>query len=163
MIGSFITCFEKLIENEGGYVNHPNDRGGETKYGISKQSYPELDIENISIDDAKLIYFNDFWNKNACSSLPPPINGKVFDLSANLGAKTAAALLQRALRAVGRNVKEDGIIGPQTIQAATQHEYQYGAICSALKSEAAGYYRMIAEKDPSQKVFLNGWLNRAYA
>jgi lysozyme family protein len=162
MINSFISCFEKLIQNEGGYVNHPNDKGGETKYGISKQSYPELDIENISVDDAKLIYFNDFWNKNACSSLPLSLACKVFDLSVNLGPKTAATLLQRALRAVGVIVKEDGIIGPKTIEGATTLEPNSHILC-ALRSEAAGYYRMIAEKDPSQKVFLNGWLNRAYS
>ena len=55
---SFDKAFEILIGHEGGYVNHPDDPGGETKFGISKRSYPDVNIAALTLDDSKLIYFN---------------------------------------------------------------------------------------------------------
>ena len=59
----FLKAFEKVLRHEGGYVNDPLDLGGETKYGISKRSYPHLDIKNLTLDQAKQIYFRDFWQR----------------------------------------------------------------------------------------------------
>ena len=53
----------QVIELEGGYVNHPADKGGATKYGISQKTYPGLDIKNLSQRDAIKIYYNDWWCK----------------------------------------------------------------------------------------------------
>ncbi len=85
---------------------------------------------------------------------------QVFDLSVNLGIRTAVIVLQRALRSVGINVQEDGLMGPQTLSSASNSEPRY--LLAAIKSEAAGYYRQIAAKNPSPQKFLKGWLNRAY-
>ena len=70
-------------------------------------------------------------------------------------------LIQRALRAAGEQVAEDGIIGPITLSAINKADPT--DLLAALKSEAAGLYRLIAQANPSQQKFINGWLNRAYA
>ena len=108
----FDTAFTKLIGHEGSYVLNPVDPGGETKYGISKRSYPALDIRNLSLDQAKAIYARDFWGPAGCDAVPDGIKFDLFDTAVNSGVKTAARLLQRA---VGE--AEDGIIGPRTLQA----------------------------------------------
>ena len=65
-----------------------------------------------------------------------------------------------ALRSVGINVQEDGLLGPITLSATNNADPQ--ALLAAIKSEAAGYYRLIAVKSPQQQKFLSGWLRRAY-
>jgi len=70
---AFDKAFEILIGHEGGYVNDVNDRGGETRYGISKRAYPHIDIANLTLAQAKEIYRTDYWDKVKCSSLPPDL------------------------------------------------------------------------------------------
>lgn len=157
----FDKAFKILIKNEGGYVNNPYDTGGETKYGISKRSYPNLDIQNLTLMQAKSIYYKDYWLQNKCNVIENfSLAQKIFDFSVNMGCKQAAIVLQRALRSVEQPVKEDGIIGPKTSMAIKSADPS--CLISALKSEAAGYYRLIAANQ-NNEIFLNGWLNRAYA
>lgn len=149
-----------LLVREGGYVFDAVDPGGETNMGISKRSYPNLDIKNLTRAQAEGIYRKDFWERLGLSRLPDLIAGKVFDLSVNVGGNEAVVLLQRSLRAVGYPVEEDGDLGIHTAtQACAAGPVELRA---AMRSEAAGYYRMIAEKYPEEEKFLLGWLNRAY-
>lgn len=159
----FEEAFKTVIGHEGGYVNNPNDKGGETKYGISKRSYPSLDIKNLTLDHAKYLYYNDYWVKNKCNIISTYYTAeKLFDLSVNMGCKQAAIVLQRALRSVlGKELTEDGIVGLNTTN--TLLKAPEDRLITALRSEAAGFYRLIVQKDPTQKEFLNGWLNRAYS
>lgn len=158
----FEKAVSKVLKNEGGYVNDPKDSGGETKYGISKKSYPNLDIRNLTVDGAKCIYYRDFWEPQKYNDFKSDeIAGKLFDLAVNMGTRKANELLQRALRAVGNPVKEDGIVGPITLTAVNNSDE--AALLAALRSEAAGYYRSIVMKNASQQKFIKGWLNRAYA
>ena len=85
---------------------------------------------------------------------------QVFDLSVNLGIRAATIVLQRALRAGGINVFEDGLIGPETLSGASILEAPI--LLAAIKAEAAGYYRTLAAQKPALQRYLNGWLNRAY-
>lgn len=62
-MADFEKAIQKILRSEGGYVNDPNDKGGETKYGISKRSYPNVDIKNLTLAGAKAIYKRDFWDK----------------------------------------------------------------------------------------------------
>jgi lysozyme family protein len=64
------------------------------------------------------------------------------------------------LRSTGKNIAEDGIIGPVTLAAINKADPT--DLLAALKSEAAGFYRLIAQVNPSQQKFIDGWLNRAY-
>ena len=59
----FEDCIDKVLEHEGGYVNDPNDLGGETNFGVSKKAYPDLDIKNLTRDEAKEIYRKDYWER----------------------------------------------------------------------------------------------------
>jgi len=70
---------------EGGYVNDPDDPGGETKWGISKRAYPNLDIKNLTDDVAANIYYTDYWIKAGCGNMPWPYSGAVFDTAVNCG------------------------------------------------------------------------------
>ena len=157
----FEKAFEYVIQNEGGYVFEKNDPGGETKFGITKKSYPALNIRDLTLEDAKKIYYQDFWQKGRFEEISSDLVAmQVLDFSVNLGIRAAVIVLQRALRSVGINVQEDGLMGPQTLFAASNSEPR--CLLAAIKSEAAGYYRQIVAKNPSQQKFLKGWLNRAY-
>jgi lysozyme family protein len=103
----FNTAFDRLLGHEGGYVNNPLDPGGETNWGISKRSYPDVDIRNLTRDGAKVIYQTDFWNRVNADHLPGSISYQVFDFAVNSGIETAIRYFQRAL-----GVADDGHWGP---------------------------------------------------
>lgn len=92
----FEKAFNFVIEWEGGYVNDPNDPGGETKYGISSRSYPQLDIKNLTLYDAKGIYYRDYWVKSGCDELTPPLDIIIFDTSVNMGVSRAKEFLDES-------------------------------------------------------------------
>lgn len=120
-----------------------------------------MNIKDLTLEDAKKIYHRDFWQKGRFEEiLDDLVATQVFDLSVNLGIRTAVIVLQRALRSVGKTVQEDGLIGPETLSAVSNSEPH--CLLAAIKSEAAGYYRMIVCSKPGMAKFLNGWLNRAY-
>lgn len=102
---TFDTAFDRLISHEGGYVNDPQDPGGETNWGISKRSYPNVDIKNLTRDGAKEIYRRDFWDVLGDSN--PAIKFQVFDFAVNSGIGTAIRKLQSAL-----GLADDGRWGP---------------------------------------------------
>lgn len=107
---NFDTAFTRLIDSEGGYVNNPADPGGETKFGISKRSYPDLDIANLTLDQAKAVYLRDFWNP--LGDAHPAIKFQCFDFAVNSGIGTAIRKLQLAV-----GVADDGHWGPKSAAA----------------------------------------------
>jgi len=109
----FDKALEFTLEFEGGFCDYSEDRGGATKFGISKNAYPHIDIESLTLEKAKYIYKQDYWDKQKLSSIPFPLNTLIFDFSVNSGTRVAAKALQRIL-----NIEEDGVIGPQTVAAA---------------------------------------------
>jgi len=109
----FDTSFEKLIGHEGGYVNHPSDPGGETKFGISRRSYPLEDIRGMTLGRAKELYLRDFWRPAGCDILPEAIKFDVFDMAVNSGVRQSIRTLQRAV-----GTREDGLLGADTIGAS---------------------------------------------
>ena len=111
-IARFDAAFKALIDHEGGYVNHPKDPGGETKFDITKRSYPHLNIRDLTLDDARAIYRRDFWDRLQCDALPLAARFQVFDAAVNSGPGNAARWLQAAA-----GVAQDGLIGPATRQA----------------------------------------------
>lgn len=109
---NFDKAFERLIGHEGGYVNDPRDPGGETKFGISKRSYPALDIKALTLERAKAIYRRDFWGVAGCDAVPDAMKFDLFDMAVNSGPVTAIKTLQRSA-----GVTPDGLLGPITLQA----------------------------------------------
>jgi lysozyme family protein len=104
---SFDTTFNRLLGNEGSYSIDPLDPGGETNWGISKRSYPNLIIKELTREDAYNIYFRDFWAKIDASKLADGISFQLFDFAVNSGMDTAIRYFQRAL-----GVADDGYFGP---------------------------------------------------
>lgn len=95
---SFNKAVAFVLHHEGGYVNDPKDPGGETRYGISKRAYPNVDIRNLTKDDAINIYKRDYWDKLP-DGLPMPVHCALFDCAVNTGISRAIRLLQSAIKA----------------------------------------------------------------
>ena len=121
---NFDKAFEILIGHEGGYTDRRADPGNwtggkvgvgtlkGTKYGIAANSYPNLDIKNLTLAEAKAIYKRDYWDKARCDELPQELAFHVFDMVVNSGASRGIKLLQKTV-----GTKEDGLIGPATLAA----------------------------------------------
>ncbi len=155
----FRRALDKLFALEGGFVDHPADRGGCTKYGISQASYPTLNIRALTRDDATQIYHRDFWCKLKLDDLlDEPLAQAVFDMGVNAGIGTAAKLLQRAVNAVGKPLSVDGHIGQAT--TAMVNNLPPGTLRCAFRRACRNHYEDIVAKNPSQRVFLKGWLHR---
>ena len=146
----FDTAFDRLLGNEGGYTNNPADPGGETNWGISKASYPALDIKNLTRDDAKAIYLRDFWNRVHADVLHPAIAFQAFDLAVNSGIETSVRLLQRAL-----GVPDDGYWGPVTRNAA--QAMPDAKLVMRFVAERLDFWREL----PRWPKFGSGWAGRA--
>mgnify|MGYP000869582927 CR=1 FL=1 len=158
----FQYAVEVVLRHEGGYVNDPRDPGGETKYGISKRSYPHLDIANLTRADAIAIYYRDWWQRYGYDRLQDEaVATKVFDMAVNMGPSTAHRLLQEALVFLGYPVAVDGIIGPQTIGATNKADPK--RLLQLLRWRAAEHYYRIAAQRTQSQAFLMGWLTRAYS
>lgn len=112
-MSTFDRAMSFVLKFEGGYINDPNDAGGETNFGISKRSYPSEDIKALTVDRAKELYKNDYWLPVCADQLPENMAIAVMDCAVNQGVGTASRLLQLAL-----GVEVDGNIGPKTIGAA---------------------------------------------
>ncbi|WP_336931194.1 glycoside hydrolase family 108 protein [Acinetobacter tandoii] len=121
---TFEQAFDRLIGHEGKFTDDKNDRGNwttgiigkgilkGTKYGISAMTYPDFDIKNLTLDQAKEIYKRDWWDKLNADNLDPAIVFQVWDFAINAGMGTAKRKLQKSV-----GMAEDGIIGPLTIKA----------------------------------------------
>lgn len=163
----FDKAFEDIVGIEGGYVNNPNDKGGETKYGISKRSYPNVDIKNLTLNDAKEIYYKDFWNtKRLELSLinDEPIALELFDTSVNMGIVTASKFLQEALNLMNRSQTDwddlvvDGYCGVETMKA--YKKARKNILLKVLNGLQFCKYKAIVENNKEQEVFFNGWMLR---
>lgn len=110
---NFAQAVERCLKHEGGYVNDPNDPGGETNWGISKRSYPELNIKELTRDEAIAIYRRDFWNRVRGDTLPDGVAYQLFDFAINSGIEVAVRALQKAVGAA-----DDGIWGPYSQRLA---------------------------------------------
>ncbi|MDI1362522.1 glycosyl hydrolase 108 family protein [Methylotenera sp.] len=145
----FEDMFTRLLGHEGNYSNDPNDAGGETKFGISKRSYPAYDIKNLSVEQAKLIYKRDFWDALNADNLYDGVAWQLFDFAINSGVGTAIRGYQRAL-----GVADDGFFGAHSLKA------------SNAMTESDQIMRVISErmrymvKCKGWKDFGAGWINR---
>lgn len=147
---SFDSAIAFVLSYEAGYVNDPQDPGGETNFGISKRSYPSLDIKVLTRERAVEIYRKDFWTRCRCDDLPPGIAFLMMDTAVNQGPQRAVQMLQQAL-----GVKADGVIGPSTIQAALQAKES--VLIAEFVARRCSAYAMTANV---QRYGL-GWMRRA--
>lgn len=159
-MSNFEKAIQVVLANEGGYVNHVVDPGGETKYGISKRSYPKEDIKNLTIARAKQIYFDDFWSPYRYNQIVnDAVATKLFDTSVNVGPKRAFRFMQQALNQMGKSLAADGIMGAKTVEAI--NAVDNSVLLNVYRSIQAEYYKGLVAADPKKSVFLKGWLSRA--
>ncbi|GAA4000960.1 glycoside hydrolase family 108 protein [Sphingomonas humi] len=165
-----------LIAREGGYTNHPADRGGPTRYGITEAvarahgySGP---MSLLPRDEAAAIYRRLYWLRpryDQVARRAPRVAAELFDTGANMGPGVATTFLQRALTALNRNAKDfaditpDGRIGPRTLGALDSFLDLRGAggetvLLRALEALQGERYLRLAEKRPANEAFLYGWL-----
>ena len=173
-------AIKTVLEHEGGgaYTDDPADPGGATRWGISLRFLRAAgvivgdidgdgdvdadDVMALTLADAVELYGTAFWDRYGYGDLfEPALAIKVFDLAVNMGPAPAHRCLQRALRAWGIQVVEDGIMGPKTRAAANSAHGP--TLVIALRSEAAGYYRVLEARHAPFERFIKGWLNRAYS
>lgn len=158
----FDKAFDRLFRTEGGFTDNPKDPGNwtggrvgigqckGTKYGIAANTYPDLDIKNLTRDGAKAIYYRDFWSQ--LLDAHPAVRYQAFDFAVNSGMSTAKRKLQVAV-----GVADDGHWGPLSASALAQMDLndvlmrymaqrlRYWARCSALKMAAGGWMNRAAE------------------
>jgi lysozyme family protein len=127
---NFKRSLEFTLKWEGGYVNNPNDPGGETKWGISKRAYPDVDIKNLSAERAAEFYYRDYWQRAGCGGIAFPLCTCVFDTAVNCG-------VTRAVR-----------------WARDVHD------APTFLDRREDYYISIIKSNPKLQAFLKGWLNR---
>lgn len=177
-VDAFAQALAFTLQREGGYVNDPADPGGETNYGLSKRAYPDLDIRNLTLEQAAQIYRRDYWERpgfNRVAEVAPALAVRLFDLGVNCGTVTAGKMLQRAINTIlgadvpprrmnpwrekiarllgGKPLLVDGAIGPVTLEVLRICPHD-GAELAALKGEAYLHYSKL------NPVFRAGWLER---
>jgi len=158
---------DELIEREGGYVNHPADKGGPTRYGITEavaraHGYGGS-ITELPREEAEGIYRRLYWLRprfDEVSERAPAVAAELFDTGANMGPAVAATFLQRALTALNRNGKDyadlapDGRVGPATLSALDSflkvrgRERGETVLLRALEALQGERYLRLAEQRP---------------
>lgn len=178
----FDAAFDYVMINEGGLEENEADPGGITKYGISlrflrslgKEKLKEYniyigdivtpeDINDLTFEQSKAVYFGEFWQKAPFEKLNwQEVVNYIFDMAVNMGISPAIKCAQRAVWAVCKNknvLQEDGILNDTTVGMINHCEF---FIIASMRSERAGVYRLIVEKNPKEKIFLSDWLKRSY-
>jgi len=161
-MSNFEDAFDELMGLEGVDADDPGDHGGATRWGISKRSYPQVDIKHLSKEDAKQIYWKDFWNRLLLSQVDSDaVAAEIFEQAVNFGRKQAGMHVQAGLQLLGEVVDQDGYIGAQTIAAINFLGQRRTLIyLKVLNGYQFMKYLEIITNDPSQKKFFVGWLRR---
>jgi len=136
---NFQDAIKFTLKWEGGYVNHPKDPGGETKYGIADirdgkkdGANDSIPIKDLTLADAMVVYKRDYWDANNLDTVVSPLCIVLFDMYVNHRPS------------VVRKLREESNDNWQTL----------------IQKRKDFYGRLVAQ-NPSNKVFLKGWLNRA--
>lgn len=154
-----------LLDEEGGWSNNKNDRGGATMYGVTQGTYnawrkrksrAPAQVKNITQDEARELYREEYWNAAGCDKLPWPISYLVFDGAVNSGPSRSVRWLQAAL-----GLPQDGSVGPKTILAAQAVVDQGdGKKILAIVDQRVAFLARLVQASSSQATFLLGWWRR---
>ena len=167
---------DEVIAREGGYSNHPTDRGGPTNFGITQavaraNGYAG-DIRQLPRGVAEAIYRRLYWERPGYAfvgEIAPNVAAELFDSAVNMGPATATAFLQRALNALNRNQKDypdlktDRLVGAKTLAALgafmrLRGEAGEKVLLKAIEALQGERYVALAESRPANEAFLYGWL-----
>lgn len=152
---AFQKALNFTLKHEGGYVNHSKDPGGETKFGISKASYPRENIKDLTKERAAELYRKDYWNKMKASDMPEPIAMLAFDMAINHGVSRATKMIQKVVGA-----KTDGIVGKKTLKKISQSFNNNPiSLIDRIVEGRRDFYRSLR----TYETFGRGWDARAIA
>lgn len=149
------------LKHEGLIANHPSDPGGFTYAGIARNVHANWEgwkylNKGKPIPESMIVSFYDslVWKPMMCDSVPPAIAFYLFDTACLIGTPYTIYLLQKNL-----NIKPDGLVGPQTLQAIRNHNPK--DLLSQLHTSRIAFHNKMVQKYPSLNVFYNGWVRRA--
>lgn len=147
---------DRVIAREGGdkLTDDPADPGGTSKFGISKRSYPDEDIENLTRDRARQLYEQRLMQSNIDKILDPYLREHVFDFSVHSGPEAAVRALQRLL-----GVTVDGQLGPATLQEVNRRPATYPFYLAYMRERLLFLTRVVVKR-PATLKFLTGWISR---
>jgi len=158
-------ALEHLLEEEGGWSNHPSDRGGKTMYGVTQGTYDDFrrkkrrllqSVRQVTKEEARELYQTEYWEASGCHLLPWPISYLTFDAAVNSGPGRATKWTQ-----AGLGVQPDGRVGPATVAVANQVvERGTGSVLLAIVDQRVQFLSKIIRNDESQLAFLLGWWRR---
>lgn len=162
---------DDVLVREGGYVDHPADRGGPTNFGITQKTLSRYygraatvdEVKNLSREVAEEIYRRNYYKGPGIDTLPDLIQPFIFDSAVNHGPRRAIKFLQHVCNEAGYRplLSVDGAVGPNTRRGAEWALREMGTVLlDALIEERRNFYLLIVEANPSQRVFLKGWMNR---
>ncbi len=163
---------EQILHREGGFVNHPNDRGGATNFGVTIGTYSrylgrKATVEQVRVmtkATARDIYKRGYYEKPRLHLLHGAIQAQMFDCSINHGSKNPVKWLQSITnQALGGALTVDGMIGAMTAEAVNHFVDRAGSkvVNNALVEERIEFFEAIMRNDPTQEVFRKGWIRRA--
>lgn len=148
-MSQFDEIINRVLSHEGGDVNDPRDPGGETQWGISKRSYPSLNIRTLTRADAVAIYRRDFWQRVQDDRLPRAFAFQALDAAVNHGIGNAVRWVQRAA-----GVADDGIVGLRTLAAVVAQDP--ADLVLLFNAERLEFYAKLGTFD----TFGRGWTRR---
>jgi lysozyme family protein len=150
---TFDQIFERCMGHEGGYVNHPNDPGGETIWGITiataRANGYTGSMRYMKRDQAKEIYRKAYWERAKCAQYNSAIGFQMFDAAVNHGIGNAIRILQRAV-----DVADDGAIGKITLGAI--NEKSLDDVLVLFNAERLEFYAKLQ----TFPTFGRGWTRR---
>ncbi len=163
---------DELIAREGGYVNHPNDPGGETNWGITvgvaRANGYQASMRQMTRDQAKAIYRRLYWERpgyDKVATVFAKVAEELFDTGVNMGPGKAGEFLQRALNVLQdeSRLTVDGAIGPATMAALNRYKQRRGTageavLVKALDALQGERYIRLTEQNARNRSFIYGWL-----
>jgi len=156
-MANFNDAIVKTLAREGGakFTDVPSDKGGATKYGISQAAYPNLDIRNLTEQQARDIYKRDYWDRVGGDNIQSQLVAEnIFDTAVNMGVRTASKLAQLCID----TTPADGVLGKNSVDAINAADANQ--FLAAYTISKVARYADICNKDKSQTKFLLGWINR---
>lgn len=155
MTGNFKECLDIVLKSEGGWVNNPQDPGGETNLGVTKRvweeyvGHPVTTMKNLTPADVAPLYEQKYWRPCYGEVLPRGLNLLSFSMAVNAGPGRSVKLLQQSLGCV-----PDGVIGPKT------RELIFASNCATLIAKFSEIRREYYRSLKTFPIFGRGWLNR---
>lgn len=163
----FDACLKKTLAHEGGLSNHPADKGGKTKWGITAKTARQhgYSIDTLAKKEMEVIYHS-YYTASPVSQIQSisdcyqPIVEQAFDMSVNHGHRNATRIIQKAI-----GTKSDGIWGKDSRKALMSCVSIHGVAYTNARIvlERIKFYEAIIRRTPSQAVFRAGWHKRAMA